>query len=972
MRFWLFAAPVALLTVAAPWPAAAAGDDPASVVPVTVAVIPFTNISGHASDDGIGSGIAEALMADLQGVVSLSVIGREALHESARRQGSALTGEGEPAAMPRERELGATWLVSGGYQRVGDLLRITGRVVDVQTGTAMAVVNVDGSVDELVAVQDRIVAELREALDLLTAETREARLDLGTRARAPAQGGTERVPDTLSPERVTGTLTLEDAEGASSTGTQGVEPAPASSGSAVASDAGVLTGRPSLRAPHTSSAPSIDGRLDDLVWRTATRITEFVQRRPLDGAPATEQTEVYIAYDRQNIYVGMYVHYSDPALIRANRVDRDQTFQDDTISLYFDTFLDQQRAYVFSVNGYGVQGDALMNAGTAAVVAAPVAARGGRRGRGGRGGGVGGAAARAQGNRTWDALFESAGTLVEDGWTAEMAIPFKSLRYPSKDGDEVHRWGFQIERAIRSKDESDVWAPISRDIAAFMPQMGVLEGLSNLSTSRNIEIMPTFTAIRVDSLDTATGAFERSDADPEAGVNFKYGVTSSLTLDFTYNPDFSQIESDLPQIEVNQRFPLFFPELRPFFLEGQEIFNVPGPIALVHTRTIVDPRYGAKLTGKVGNTTIGLIFADDEAPGRRDDPDDPAFGQTAQFFIGRVRYDLYAESHIGTFVTDREFMDSYSRVGGVDGRFGLGQKAFFAFRAFASDRRDEEGIRQTGPMINTNLRWNGRNLRFFVLASTTDPEFGTDVGFVRRVDTRRLQGHLSYRWWPENWIINWGPRVNYARYYNFQGTTLEDEQAGVGVTMQFAKNIFLNGNVNRDLERFGGIDFFKTIYSLGGGVNTSRRVEVGGSFNWGDQIEFSDNPFLGDGSRGTAFINLRPYSRLRSNINIEMSRLTDPRVNEEVFDVKIFRALTTYQFSERLLLRNIMEYNTFDKTLAANVLFTYRVNAGTVFFVGYDDHYQQGNRIDDTPFSTTALQRTNRAFFTKLRVLFRY
>ena len=121
-----------------------------------------------------------------------------------------------------------------------------------------------------------------------------------------------------------------------------------------------------------------------------------------------------------------------------------------------------------------------------------------------------------------------------------------------------------------------------------------------------------------------------------------------------------------------------------------------------------------------------------------------------------------------------------------------------------------------------------------------------------------------------------------------------------------------------------------------------------------------------------AFINLRPYSRLRSNINIEMSRLTDPRVNEEVFDVKIFRALTTYQFSERLLLRNIMEYNTFDKTLAANVLFTYRVNAGTVFFVGYDDHYQQGNRIDDTRFPTTALQRTNRAFFTKLQYLFRY
>ena len=200
-----------------------------------------------------------------------------------------------------------------------------------------------------------------------------------------------------------------------------------------------------------------------------------------------------------------------------------------------------------------------------------------------------------------------------------MAIPFKSLRYPRRGPGEVHRWGFQVVRAIPSKTETDVWAPISRDIAGFLPQMGLLDGLTDLSTSRNLEILPTFTAIQYGSLDADTGEFGDDPLAPEGGLNVKYGITPNLTADFTYNPDFSQIESDIPQIEVNQRFPLFYPELRPFFLEGQEIFQVPGQVNLIHTRTIADPRYGGKLTGKVGDMTVGVLMADDEAPGRRDD-----------------------------------------------------------------------------------------------------------------------------------------------------------------------------------------------------------------------------------------------------------------------------------------------------------------------------------------------------------------
>ena len=242
------------------------------------------------------------------------------------------------------------------------------------------------------------------------------------------------------------------------------------------------------------------------------------------------------------------------------------------------------------------------------------AAGGGGGGGRGRGGGFGGRGI-PRGDNSWDALFDSGAQLVDDGFTAELAIPFKSLRYPQRERDVPHRWGFQIVREIRGKDENVVWAPISRGVAGFLPQMGLLEGMTNLSMSRNLEIMPVATGIQFGSLDTSNGDFATGDAQPEGGVNVKYGITSNLTADFTFNPDFSQIESDRPQIEENQRFALFYPELRPFFLEGAEIFNVFGPINFVHTRTIVDPDWGAKITGKIGRTSVGFLAANDAAAG---------------------------------------------------------------------------------------------------------------------------------------------------------------------------------------------------------------------------------------------------------------------------------------------------------------------------------------------------------------------
>ena len=908
----------------------------------SIAVGPFVNISGRSSDDWIGYGIAETVSADLQQWTTLAVVGRVVVDEEFS-QSAVGPGDLERVARELSQTLGARWLIVGGYQRINDQVRITARVLETDTGRIETVTRVDGNIAELFTLQDQIVVKLGEGFRALT------------NAPMVAAGA---VPSTPTPTDVTGGLSLDT---------------PGAAGFGVAEGAGILTGRPTLRPGRSDVRPDIDGRLDDVIWQDAIHITEFVQQNPVEGAPATEDTDVWIAYDSQNLYIAVHAHYSDPSIMRANRVDRDQSFDDDNISFYFDTFLDQQRAYLFSVNGYGVQGDAIVNA------------RG--FGRSNRRRSTGSFSAFRggipTGDNSWDALFSSGGQTVADGYTAEVAIPFKSLRYPERDQGLPHRWGFQIVREIRGKDEFQVWAPVTRNVSGFLTQAGLLEGMTNLSLSRNLEIMPTFTGVQYGSLNQQ-GKFIDGDPSPEGGVNVKYGITSNLIADFTYNPDFSQIESDLPQIEVNQRFALFYPELRPFFLEGAEIFSPQrGMVTFVNTRTIVDPEFGGKITGKVGNTTVGLMIANDEAPGRTDSSTDSAFGETANNIVGRARYDLYAESYVGALVTHREFLDTHSTLGALDGNFRLGQTQSLSFQAVQTDHRDLEQMDREGQMFNLSWRFTDRHWTSFISLYTLSPDFRTDIGFVRRVDQKQGFSSLGYTFRPESWVVSWGPSVRYNWNHDFNNV-LQDLDKRVAFDATFARNISVNSQFQDEMERFGGINFQKQAGRIGGQVSTSRRVSVGGYYEYGDLVRYVENPYLGRGSTGSFFAALRPLSRFQSEINLRTSDFIDPRTGDDlVFDVKILRALSTYQFTDRFLLRNISEYNTFDKTVDLNLLFTYRLNAGTAFYIGYDDHYRQadqiygddmdGDGIDDQLFPmATVYQQTNRAVFTKFQYLFRF
>ncbi|MCY4076886.1 MAG: hypothetical protein OXH04_15810, partial [Acidobacteria bacterium] len=382
-----------------------------------VAISTFANVTQDPADDWLGEGIAETVATDFD-AAGLTVVGPGASGPDSAGAGP----DASPAGiLSLGRALGARWVVTGGYQRLGERLRITARLVDVGTGAVRRAVRADGATGELFALQDRIAAGLltdgdpagasgrvalaerpaatfpepeprplggaaaggrRVAEGELVAElapeppaTGETRAGMepgplvmpGTAGRiapapeAPALESEPGRPRRGAPPGVAARPPTGGAAGPPSAAAAMRPPTGGVGGFGVASSAGILTGRPSVRPARTNTPPRIDGRLDDAVWRDATVITDFVQQTPLDGAPATEQTEVYLAYDTQNIYLGVYAHYSNPADIRANRSDRDQTFADDTLTVYFDPFLDQQRAYVFSVNGYGVQGDAVLD-----------------------------------------------------------------------------------------------------------------------------------------------------------------------------------------------------------------------------------------------------------------------------------------------------------------------------------------------------------------------------------------------------------------------------------------------------------------------------------------------------------------------------------------------------------------------------------------------------------------------------------
>ncbi|HEX9310935.1 MAG TPA: DUF5916 domain-containing protein, partial [Gemmatimonadaceae bacterium] len=461
--------------------------------------------------------------------------------------------------------------------------------------------------------------------------------------------------------------------------------------------------------PRLDAVATIDGNLDEPVWKRAARLTGFSQYQPVDGRPADEPTEVLVWYAPDAIYFGIKAREIHGNVVRATHANRDNIDSEDQIQILLDTDNSRQIAFLFGVNPYGVQQDGTRSAQFAGGAGGPSATGGGFRNINPLEGSV---------DLNPDYFFESKGRLVEGGYEVEVRIPFKSLRYQDA---KVQSWGLHILRRVQHSGFQDTWAPAIRANANFLAQSGTLDGLHDMKRGLVLEATPTMTAHADRSPTLGNGRDYQQTGD--LGGDLRWGIRQNLTLNGTINPDFSQVEADVGQVLLNERFALFYPEKRPFFLDGLELFDSPNQ--LIHTRQIVAPLGGVKLTGKLGGTNIASMIVADGRQYSWQDRHSPLFG------VSRLRYDYGSSNTVGAVLTTREDGPNYSRVAAGDFRFYHSKLYFAQFQA-ASSWTDSLRRRVKGSILQGDWDRTGRAWGFHYTLRSLDPGFKAAAGFVNR------------------------------------------------------------------------------------------------------------------------------------------------------------------------------------------------------------------------------------------------
>jgi hypothetical protein len=693
-----------------------------------------------------------------------------------------------------------------------------------------------------------------------------------------------------------------------------------------------------IKVPKFSSPPKIDGKLENPLWENGAVLDSFTQYEPQEGTEPSEKTVAYLGYDQNNLYIALRCFDSNPKAIRACLMQRDKVEGDDEVTIYLDTFDDKKRAFAFQVNPCGVQSDGIYNETR-------------RRGRGGGFDRI---------DKNWDTFFTSNAHMDDKGYAVELSIPFKSIRFPNT---QPQVWGFQIMRRIRRKNEEIYWYPRSRDVNGFLVQSGTIEIDGLIEKGKNIEIMPVLTGLK------------ESDEkfSPEAGLNFKYGITSDLTADITYNPDFSQVEADIPQIDVNQRYALYFPEKRPFFLEGKDFYDT--PFELVYTRKVIDPQMGFKLTGKLGKTTIGLLSTYDNNPPEikiyeeeeeedEEEEEEEENPYTALVNVFRLKRDLFSESHIGLIVTDKEMglswnsiASNYNRVAGIDGHFKFQDYYRFSFQILGSQSKWENEKTDFVPAMKFNLSRRARHLSFSADWTSIHPGFEASSGFLRRKDIQSLNTRISYAILPQNEIIvDIRPSLEYKRIYDFDNT-LTDEELEFRVFVSGWRQSHFWVNFSTGLERYKEIDFYQK--SLRASFSSDPFAWLSGniSYSFGEAIRYQDDPYLGYKTSLGLRLTLKPLTNLHLFYNFKNDTFYKERGGERDYRINIISQRINYQISRTLSLRLITDYNDDSRELYNSVLLSYQLRPGTVFYIGVDDNQER----DDSGI----FRSTGRYYFVK-------
>jgi len=673
------------------------------------------------------------------------------------------------------------------------------------------------------------------------------------------------------------------------------------------------------------------------------KIEGLIQREPTDGGPVSQKTEIYLGYTDKNLYVMCVCFDSERGKIRAHMTHREAINSDDEFGFVLDTFHDKKYGLFFYMNPLGVQQDGIWDESK-------------------------------QPDFSYDMLWYSEAKLTPEGYVAWFEIPFRSLRFSPRSDQ---KWGVFFERDIPRNNEYAFYPRINRNVQGFLSQETDMEGIADISPGRNLQFIP-YAAVRsfrnLDDRDPNHPFFTGKHIEPRIGLDSKIVLKDSLVLDATINPDFAQVESDEPQITVNQRFEVFFPEKRPFFLENAGYFGT--PVNLLFTRRIVDPEYGVRLTGKIGRWALGALFADDRFPGRSVPRYDSLAGAKAYFGVGRVSYSFGKESFIGAMYTDREMRTvpvtlctanpciiGTNRVGGIDAKLKLSSQWLLYGQALSSFTRFNDGTHKGGPSYEVNAEYSSSRLRYEGYYGDTAEDFQTETGFFRRPDIREYRQFLLYLWRREGERLQrHGPGLFTINSWDHRNTRLEwftnlnyrwilQNQVFFGVfanagherlrPKDFSTLAFDRDYTHHHQGFFFDFGYFKSLY-------------LGGELGWGTDTNFnpaSGPPVLTRSNYAQVFATIHPFTGMTIENSYLLDRLRDEMTGGSVFNNHILRSKWNYQFNRELSLRFISQYSTVlvnpartslprTKNFNVDFLFTYLLHPGTALYVGYNSNLQ--------------------------------
>ncbi len=712
-----------------------------------------------------------------------------------------------------------------------------------------------------------------------------------------------------------------------------------------------MAGEAEALAVSAASSPiRIDGILDEPAWADATVMPIPYEWYPGDNIPAPVKTDALITYDSRTFYIAFKAYDPDPSRIRAHIMDRDavNTFvQDDHVLFMLDTFNDERRAFQFRVNPLGVQMDAIFS--------------------------------ELDGieDFSWDIIWESAGRITPEGYIVEVAIPLNQLRFQPGDGPQT--WGIELGRSqpreVRHRMNSNIR---DRNVNCVLCQFHKLTGFEGLEAGRNFELDPTLTFTRLEERDPfPTGGLQTTQEDADPGLTLRWGITPSLTLNATANPDFSQVEADVAQLADNERFALFFPEKRPFFLEGLDFFAT--PINTVFTRTVADPDWGLKFTGKQGKNAYGVFVTEDTRnniilPSNQGSgfasSDSGLLDPNVDGAVLRYRRDVGKSHALGAIYTDREADGYHNRVGGVDGFFQASDKDRISFQFLRSDTEYPMALNTAfgfsdgpfqGNALEVNYQHGSRSWDWFAQYTGFDRDFRADFGFVPRADSRELEGQVTRKFWggPDRWF----------RQSNIQlFATATENQEGERTDQLVQGAWFYSGPMQSSL--WVGVSNSERL------VDTIRydnmnRIAVFGEIQPGGMVRFEF--FLRDGddvdfanNQAAEAFTFQPEMELklgrRVNLNLRHTLRKLDVAGGELFLAELTEMRLFYHFNVRMFLRAIVQYNdtrrdpslyTFpvekkSESLFSQFLFSYKLNAKTVLFGGYSENRFGGETLPRT------------------------